>query len=374
MYTFKKTLALFLILSLLGQNTLFAAPAAAPEKTQNPQEAAQPLTLAQYQARAKSEAEKEPWLKKEAMAVLAVGGASVGLLVVQQLRHQRERRAQAEQFEQVTKRLFDRATSAERTLARQEIELWRADAYAKETGKSTLNLEIHQAALEQENKALSSALQKTQRTSAVQAAQLQEWSDVAAADIKGFNHTTQTIAGKLMKNQALSAEEIRLLTEGMSEEVAAKFRQKLNAIAHFGEKAAPQTRRTLVQDLLTTIPKTYPESISYRSVLYIKGILKEMKGLVLVGVLVALTLHAQDVRAQKMAGRINANFNLFLDATPEELARLEKDDDLRQLCIQGAEALHLMSLLPEEEKKSLKEAFAPAPARTGAQEPFNLAY
>ena len=57
-----------------------------------------------------------------------------------------------------------------------------------------------------------------------------------------------------------------------------------------------------------------------------------------------------------MADRVNTNFDLFLNATPQELAEMEKDPELRKICVQGAEALHLMSNMTEEESSLLRQS------------------
>ncbi len=71
----------------------------------------------------------------------------------------------------------------------------------------------------------------------------------------------------------------------------------------------------------------------------------------------ALGATAQTASAQKMADRVNRNFDLFLNATPQELAEMEKDEGVVKVCVQGAEVLHQMSLLDREEQEILSQAW-----------------
>ena len=73
---------------------------------------------------------------------------------------------------------------------------------------------------------------------------------------------------------------------------------------------------------------------------------------------------------------VETNFRLFLNATPKQLAAMEKDEELRKICIQGAEALHQMSLMSPSEasflKSGLKGIMTAAP-KAGARGTINLA-
>ena len=100
------------------------------------------------------------------------------------------------------------------------------------------------------------------------------------------------------------------------------------------------------------------------------------KNLLTVALIVTLGMSAHDVHAQKMADRINTNFELFLNATPEELAVMEQNEEVRNICIQGAEALHVMSQMSPSEAAVLRESLqeqAPTPVQTGARGTINLA-
>ena len=100
------------------------------------------------------------------------------------------------------------------------------------------------------------------------------------------------------------------------------------------------------------------------------------KNLLTIGFLVALGMSAHDVKAQNMATRININFDLFLNATPEELAEMEKNKEVRDVCVQGAEALHQMSLMSDEEALYMQQSVqgnAPSQPQTSDQPSVNLA-
>ena len=98
MFKLNKMLACALSLSLLGQSTLFAAPAKQPSQ--------QPKTLVEYQQRARAEVKRSPWIQREGKYILGAGGAVVAGFVLQEVRHRRRLEVLQQEHQYLQKKII----------------------------------------------------------------------------------------------------------------------------------------------------------------------------------------------------------------------------------------------------------------------------
>ena len=84
--------------------------------------------------------------------------------------------------------------------------------------------------------------------------------------------------------------------------------------------------------------------------------LKKYKGVALFTVILAgaTNIYEAKAQAQQWESRLNKNFQLFAEASDEELEELERLG-LGDLCREGAEAIISMSNMSEEEKAEIIE-------------------
>ena len=400
----RKSLALFLCMSLLGQNALFAAPAAE----------AQPQTLAQYQQRAKEDLQRTPWIAREGKYILGIGGTSLALLITQQVRHQHKIQALQKQY---AKALRDIRHNADITLAQAQSE-WNFERNNMRThfNDRISSLEQELATVRAEKQALAEELR------------------LSNIKMEGWKKSSEVQRSKRMAAmEAASQREAQLMEE--LEKLQIRFNQKKSHymdIVHYStnldaelakyeklfDKSVPEAERKALRQQLTQEPwllnATKAQQEEFLDIIdqasaYRRGTYKEAgdgfmrflirksmdknmplyerligmcrhifhsKNLLTVALIVTLGMSAHDVHAQKMADRINTNFELFLNATPEELAVMEQNEEVRNICIQGAEALHVMSQMSPSEAAVLRESLqeqAPTPVQTGARGTINLA-
>ena len=383
MHTLQKTLALMLTVSLLGQNALVAAPAQIRQ--------AQPQNLAEYQQRAKADMERVSWLKNEGKYFLGIGGTAVAAFLLQGYIHRRELKdVRHEYWKDLQKHYKEtsRTLQAERELLATEKRAIQEQA-AKEQAqlqqrinlltseKEALNKQLSQANIKINGLTISAQTQRTKRLNAEAAFKSREAELTEQLEKlqKRFNQKKQHYTDLVHYSKSLDSELAkyeRLFSPVSTEEERAILRKQL-AKEPWLLKVTPQQR----EEFLTIIDQasqyrrgTYREagagfmrhlirqSMEKNMPLYERliGMCRHVfhsKNLVTVGIIVALGMSAHSVKAQKMADRINTNFDLFLNATPAELAEMEKDPAVREVCIQGAEALHLMSQFDEQETEEL---------------------
>ena len=401
----RKSLALFLCISLLGQNALFAAAA---------QPSQQPQNLAQYQQRAKEDLRRTPWIAREGKYILGIGGTSLALLITQQVRHQHKIQALQKQY---AKALRDIRHNADITLAQAQSE-WNFERNNMRThfNDRISSLEQELATVRAEKQALAEELR------------------LSNIKMEGWKKSSEVQRSKrLAAMEAASQREAQLMEE--LEKLQIRFNQKKSHymdIVHYStnldaeltkyeklfDKSVPEAERKALRQQLTQEPwllnATKAQQEEFLDIIdqasaYRRGTYKEAgdgfmrflirksmdknmplyerligmcrhifhsKNLLTVALIVTLGMSAHDVHAQKMADRINTNFELFLNATPEELAVMEQNEEVRNICIQGAEALHVMSQMSPSEAAVLRESLqeqAPTPVQTGARGTINLA-
>ena len=79
-----------------------------------------------------------------------------------------------------------------------------------------------------------------------------------------------------------------------------------------------------------------------------------------VGLIALFGLSANYAQAQNsqqtIANRINTNFDLFLNASDEDLKEIANNKEAVKVCIQGAYAIHMMKALPKSEIENMTKA------------------
>ncbi len=83
-------------------------------------------------------------------------------------------------------------------------------------------------------------------------------------------------------------------------------------------------------------------------------------------VLPSIMANAQPAGNLAMANRISGNFELFLDATPEQLQQWNEDPAVYEACVQGAAVLHAVTLLDPQERQEL-DALVQQPAKVSSR-------
>ena len=352
----RKTLALAISFSLLGQSILWAAPAA---------QETQPRTLAEYQQQAKNDMQKLSWIGEKAfpftLTLLIVSGIGVAI-------SKRPTQVQAEmqkKLNEVKNLHQDRIAGQQRKIAELEI---RANQFPREvSGLQTLN-RLKKEDWERKTGNLQKALQDvvnenyrlTERLGEAEALNYipQGIQDIISKYEALIDPRTSNSKYNLLKRQIL--EETGLKTASQEERMA--FITILDRTREITTVSGKKSATDFMVAALTKHTKN-----NFPSFYYLKEFLTRLSkssGVLSVGLLAFLAFSASDAKAAAMTQRVQKNFDLFLNASAEELAEMEKNPQLRETCIQGAQAVHYLSTLPKEELENLRNAFPEAaPAR-----------
>ncbi len=384
-----KTLVLAITFSLLSQNALFAF-ANETDSTRTPQ------TLAEYQDRAKQDIEKAPWLSKEGKILLSIGGAAVALMTAQHLIFRHREKVLHQDYKQLLAdahayrqqisaeaaakyRALEEATLAQEKAWLEEMSFLQKQLTEVQAEKAALTEQLRVANIKVEGRGKSVTTQKAKLQQAKEAAAAREASlleDIANLqarfDLKKQHYMdlvrySPTVEANVIKyerlfDKTITEEEYETLFKRLAKEPwltsvpSAQQQEFLNIIKNASayrrgtyKEAGDGFMRYLIRQSLEKNMPLYEHLIGMCRHVY------HSKNLIVVGVVVALGLSAQNAQAQHMANRINTNFDLFLNATPEQLTLMEKDPEVRKVCIQGAEALHSLSVLPQEEVEFLQQ-------------------
>ncbi|MBR2865869.1 MAG: hypothetical protein IKC13_06340 [Elusimicrobiaceae bacterium] len=335
-----KKIAVFLVLCLFSQSLAFA-------QTQSPR--TKP-TLAQVQEQARQDVEKKPWIKKEGYWLLGTLGVSAGLLALQALIHRTtlKRIATEESIRRIAtaeiSRELTQAKGAVASLERENIRLNNMNHDLLE-GREYFKGKIS----ELENKVnsekfINNALRKREYDMRLDLAEF-EFFDLA--DIEKIEKQAKPIARKLLNGQALTEAETNLLLQGTDPQVAQEISQVLQK--NKGNYVA-------LQNTLETIAHAHPEKISYKSMRLFQKVFREIKGPLALGLVLSLFINTNTAQAQEWEYRLNHNFDLFLQASPQELAEIERLG-LAELCIEGAKAIHEMAEMDEYTQQEIQSVF-----------------
>lgn len=148
----------------------------------------------------------------------------------------------------------------------------------------------------------------------------------------------------MMSNPAIK----KLGTEAQQQEFKLLLEQTAAVIE---SQTISTTGHVLSTRIASVRGKLSPQFLAGAHKLYLE--LFSKRNIFMLALVLGIGLSTTDIQAQNQVRRLNANFNLFLNATPEELAVLEKNPEAREACIMGVEALSTLSSMPQEEAEAL---------------------
>lgn len=407
MFKLNKVLACVLSLSLLGQSALFAAP-------QQPRE---PQTLAEYQARAKEDVQRSPWIQREGKYILTAGGALAAGLILQGVYYRRkmtkmnqEYVAQlgktyeyygnklAEQEGQRKLKEFQRGLTQsgsyldelDQVAARLRKEMWADKDKIELLEKEIAELQAANKRLEKEllhtgNKARGWQKAAELRQGRVEmlkeelvrlkkeydlselryyfltSTSAEKWGGRLDAYVKIFDASVPEAERLALRKQLAQEPWLLQATQSQQKEFLRIIDRASNMAVHASKTSAEPYMHSMIRGFVDKELPIYERLAGLCSRVFTS------KNLVWVGLIVVLGTTAQTASAQRMADRVNKNFDLFLNATPQELAEMEKDKEVVKVCVQGAEVLHQMSRMDKEEQEILSQAWrakgTPKPTR-----------
>ncbi len=399
MLKLNKVLACVLSLSLLGQSALFAAPARQPSK--------QPKTLAEYQARAKEEVKRSPWIQREGKYILSIGGAVAAGFILQGVYYRRKMTKMNQEYVSKLSKTYEyygnklAEQEKQRKLKEFQRSFSQSGSYLDELDQVVTGLRREMWADKDRIEFLQKEIAKLEAANK----QLKKERVHLSNKANGYQKAAEIRQGRV---QALKEELMRLRKKYDLSELryyfltstsAEKWGGRLDAYAKIFDSSVPETERLALRKQLAQEPwllqatksqqkeflriidrasdmavhasKTSAEPYMHSMIrafvdkelpIYerLAGLCSRVftsKNLVWVGLIVTLGATAQTASAQRMADRVNKNFDLFLNATPQELAVMEKDKEVVKVCVQGAEVLHQMSQMTKEEQVILSKAW-----------------
>ena len=369
MKLFQKILALTLVFSLLGQNVLFAQTIS----TEN---------LKDIQTQANKDIQ-ELGLTDNQKTFLSIGGTAVLTFLVTTAIHKYRSKVATEEL----KRKFAEESfeMAKRTATRHAEDVAKLQAEFNQTlaqGEkklAALQEELRITTIKKNGLEKSVATQKAKREAALlqlekreaelqaiiaeQKTSVELYQDLAARlSHVDFDIYTQMEKYTKLFDETVPKAERNLLRTAIPNEpwfkTATKEQQELflkylddalgvlhngnsiqgaSHILNFGARRfLPQAEASLFQRLLT---------LSHH--------VATKKNMFAIGLLALLGVSAHTAQAQTanqlVTNRINTNFNLFLDASEEDLQKIANIPQAVEVCVQGAYAIHMMKALPNEE-------------------------
>ena len=356
----RKILALAISFSLLGQSVLWAAPAA-QEK--------QPRTLAEYQQQAKNDmqAVQTGLSPKARLSVYFVLGSLV-LARTYMLKQEKIQRIEAEmsqKMEQTRAEVSNTITTQKSQIGALEknIKFWQDKANGLRVSTQRVEENLDRTTRELKNEIANQVKESSQLYESLRNAEAlnyvpQEIQHIISKYEALIDPRTSNSKYNLLKRQIL--EETGLKTASQEERMA--FITILDRTREITTVSGKKSATDFMVAALTKHTKN-----NFPSFYYLKEFLTRLSkssGVLSVGLLAFLAFSASDAKAAAMTQRVQKNFDLFLNASAEELAEMEKNPQLRETCIQGAQAVHYLSTLPKEELENLRNAFPEAaPAR-----------
>lgn len=324
----KRTITLFLCLLLTGQSIAFAA-------------GAQQKTLAQYQQRAKQEIQHSDWLKKDGLYLLGITGTAAGLIIFYQrkLAFLENKKLNLENQVRTQQRVI---TELEKHFQKNYNRLRKAE-HARDVLRENIKNINAEAKLLQKQQEVYLAMLNLPVT-----ANIEKY--LVLFEGKISNQTRQQLMSELAKEPWVQA---------LSKTERTEFTNLIHTIAM--QNGQGTTAGTMTQTWMLVGRAATRANKGYAPLLknFARHLMKPRNLLTVSIVLVLGWAAPANAQAQKRAARIDANFNLFLNATPQQLADMQKDPIQRQVCIQGAEALHLLSTMDQEEVHSMVQELQP---------------
>ena len=325
MQTHKKLLALTVSLVLLGQNMAFALP---------PQTDTQDVDLAQYQQQARQAVEKAPWIKQNSKWLFGLGGVALGSAVtalVQQARRHALQKAQAQEIADFLGQEGARYMGDAKYMgfSRAASQRFWVNPFQKPT------ISAKQLALEKTGEDILKYMGLFDRSV--------PYADRMVLRTRLAQEPWLTAMPQNQRRIFLSMiDDLSLSAQIPGREVVSA--QAFN-IAKINLKESPALLRRM-NVLLNKLAK--PGNIA------------------LVALFLALGASAHDAKAQNVADRINRNFDLFLNATPQELQEMQQSQEIVHVCVQGTQLLQTLSQMDPAQAQMMQalqrsDSTAPAP-------------
>lgn len=325
MQTPKKLLALTISLVLLGQNLAFALP---------PQTNTQNADLAQYQQQARQAVEKAPWIKQNSQWLFALGGVALGSAVtalIQQARRHALQKAQAQEIADFLGLEGARYMGDAKYMgfSRAASQRFWVNPFPKHASAAK------QLAMEKTGEDILKYMGLFDRSVPYADRMVLKTRLAQEPWLTAMPQNQRRIFLSMIDDLSLSAQ-----IPGR-EVVSAHFA----ALAEINLKESPALLRRM-NVLISKLAK--PGNIA------------------LAALIVALGTSAHDAKAQNVADRINRNFDLFLNATPQELQEMQQSQEVVQVCVQGTHLLQTLSQMDPAQAQLMQalqrsDNTAPAP-------------
>ncbi len=383
MKLFQKFLALTLAFSLLGQNALFAQAVSVEDLKSMQQQANQDVA--------------EMGLSDTEKTFLTIGGTVFLASVVFAAIHKHSMKLQQERASKILREnmvahqaeinKMQQQANAEviqhQTQVNKLKEEFTQTLTQKEAELAAVREELRITTIKKEGLAKSAATQKAKRETAL--AQLQarelELQEIIARQNKSIefyndlfqqfsavDHTITQEMDKYLKlfDETVPEAERNLLRTALPHEpwfkAATKEQQEMflkyvddaMSLTHVGKTTAGASH-VLSNGAVRFLPQA--EKSLYQRLVVLGKHVASKRNIFTFGLLALLGVSAHNAQAQQVqhitANRINTNFNLFLNASEQDLKRIADNPQAAKVCVQGAYAIHMMKALPQEEIKTI---------------------
>ena len=353
MHLFNRMVAITLAGSLL-----FPAPLTASAQTKDQK------SLAQYQKEVREDIEQSPWIKQGGKVLLGVGGATVGFLVAREITantlkaQNRDLQIKLNNERLINKKLSSiyqyETTTKENTLKYMKKQLNNAQRQIRHQTNQIDGLTAVNASLQQKNEILNKNLEElTQRFKIKKQHYMnlvrypQDFTQQFTAYEKLFDINTGLEERAVLLKRLAQEPWLQNVTEAQRKEFLEIVRRSADLSMSCGKLSSTEYIRFLIRQAVSKNMPTYDRLIGLCRHIF------HANNLPAITILVALGLASQKADAQKWTGRIQQNFDLFINATPEELEKMEQDPEVRKVCIDGADTYHMLSIMPQEGKDIL---------------------
>lgn len=399
MHLLQKGIALAVAFSLVGQNLLFAAPT---------DDKKVPLATVQQQAQ-----QDRTWLQENGMVVaLGTYSALATFAAVEFAISRAAAKKQAKTLQQELNRMeqeyrtnWGQVFNENSQLKKQKFALAdEADALSKAVGQKDNQLAI---LTEQSNKKIagitrSRDVQRTKRKAAekevsrlsAENQQLKELYELREATMRDAMHTMDFFINNTLSLDAVGEKQLskyaEMFNRALSEQERVALRGKLETEAWFKAFSKEEQRDFLkiIDEMITLTNRTGMSregilfSYSARASKYVtKHVTPSSRYLVGIGrkllskssllsaaillAFIAAPAFSAQAADSPLAKRITLNPNLFLDATPEDLAQMEQDPAAYEACLDVATTQHVLTLLDQDEQEEVRQVLDQQKATRG---------
>ncbi|MBR2865865.1 MAG: hypothetical protein IKC13_06315 [Elusimicrobiaceae bacterium] len=355
MLHFKRFISLTLSVLLLGQSVLWAQEST-PRAVQEPR-----YTLAEYQAFAKRDLENTSWIQRHKNTLITIGGTTfaVGSVAAVLLKYQEK------QLKEAAEKAMQQSLS--QILAVKNEQLSVSAQHTKALHEQNRELIRENKALRKSNTAanyhLSQELKPAYERAYLENNMMKPLLEDLRLDmnlasrISVQDYIIDDYLKKIASSQLSKAQKMALVDEmskkpwfkGLGTEAEQEaFTKLLRDVINTAElQTISTTRHVLATAISSNRKKLGVEFLSAGHKLL--NHFFHSRNVLTIGLVVLLGVTSFDMQAQEMAQRVENNFMLFLNATPQELAIMEQNKEIREKCIIGAETINMLSQMPQEE-------------------------